>query len=623
MRSAFLKLTVLVITFLIFGLNLQASCADSRNAPLPNEKYEQFSNAQTQIARASKRNEATVDDSVSFDHGLKIGPNGIIKQSTRNLNTVFPSKIEINKLNDFPGSRGPGQLVVYKPSWGERTGTNEFGQEAIVVDDVVQKISGANSPIPKDGYVISGHGEAKTWINTNVKVGTKIRISNDESKITAYTTVESYRFQARAKIAEVEEIMASANVPGNEKLLKLYTKKAKSYLKKSDNDNNAEGLAYALAAIKMCSQALQYTVPYKADELHGVWIRPTERNMSEVLKTFDNIEKAGINAVFVETFFHGKTIFPSRVMKRYGFSVQNRYFGDFDALSAYVSEAAKRNIQIHIWFESFYIGNKPPSSDPESILTVKPMWGNKYKTVAEQYGAVPHPAEHMGYFLDPANPEVIRFLEELILEITGRYAISGVNLDYVRYPQAQKPTSKGYEMSNWGYTEYARSEFKQQYGVDPLTVRYQTSAWRAWDNYRQNKITDYVSAISYALKDRRVVLSAVVFPDEESCIETKQQDWGKWANAGFVDAITPLILTSNPDLAQTLMQNIRKKAGSKIKIYPGLFVGFMNGEPEDLLSQIRIMRNEKLHGTVLFDYAHLDPKYVDVIKTCAFSNNCK
>ena len=62
---------------------------------------------------------------------------GIISEACYKLSGIYPSKFEINATNSFPGYRGPNQLIVYKPSWGLRTGTNEFGKEAVIVDGIV------------------------------------------------------------------------------------------------------------------------------------------------------------------------------------------------------------------------------------------------------------------------------------------------------------------------------------------------------------------------------------------------------------------------------------------------------------------------------------------------------
>ena len=121
----------------------------------------------------------------------------VISKSSYKISAIYPSNV-INALGaNFPGYRGPGQLVVYRQNFGRTTGTNEFGKEAVIEDDRVVKLTGANSLIPKGGYVISGHGSAKKWITDNLKIGTNILIDENANTITAYTTVDSYRFYAK------------------------------------------------------------------------------------------------------------------------------------------------------------------------------------------------------------------------------------------------------------------------------------------------------------------------------------------------------------------------------------------------------------------------------------------
>ena len=84
----------------------------------------------------------------------------IISQSSIKISAVYPEDIE-KATNTFPGYRGPNQLVIYKRDFGRTTGTNEFGKEAVVEDNVVVKLTGANSTIPRNGFVISGHGRGK------------------------------------------------------------------------------------------------------------------------------------------------------------------------------------------------------------------------------------------------------------------------------------------------------------------------------------------------------------------------------------------------------------------------------------------------------------------------------
>lgn len=565
------------------------------------------------------------EENEGIEYGKLSKRDRIISKSSRKIDAIYPST-KTNKLGiSFPGNRGPNQLVIYKREYGRRTLTNEFGKEAVVVGDKVVRLTGADSIIPHDGFVISGHGSAKKWISDNLKVGTKVKIDAKNNVLHSFTTIDSYRYCAKIKIAEVEQILEKTKKQyknRDDKKVKEFLKKAKKELKRSCSSNSAAALQDAKNAIASAQIALSYTLPYLENELKGVWVRPTEKSEAEIERTLNEMAQLGINTIFLETYFHGKTIFPSEVMKSYGFEGQNKIFRGFDPLSCWVRGAHKRNMTLHVWFESFYIGNKLPQEDAYNILAVRPTWGNRNKENNASNEPVAHISEHRGYFIDPANPEVVDFLTKLILEICARYNIDGVNLDYVRYPVSAKATSSNYAASNWGYTPYAREEFKKIYGIDPVEISADSAMWNKWDMYRQDRITKYVANIKDVLKDRGVVLSAVIFPDYKTSLETKQQNWQRWSSYNYVDALTPLILTADYNLADNMLDELRRKTSSRTKIYPGLFVGFMEGESEDLLKQIHIIRNRNLEGVVLFDWAHMDKKYSDVLRTSVFKAQC-
>ena len=565
------------------------------------------------------------EENEGIEYGKLSKRDRIISKSSSKIDAIYPST-KTNKLGiSFPGNRGPNQLVIYKREYGRRTLTNEFGKEAVVVGDKVVRLTGADSIIPHDGFVISGHGSAKKWISDNLKVGTKVKIDAKNNVLHSFTTIDSYRYCAKIKIAEVEQILEKTKKQyknRDDKKVKEFLKKAKKELKRSCSSNSAAALQDAKNAIASAQIALSYTLPYLENELKGVWVRPTEKSEAEIERTLNEMAQLGINTIFLETYFHGKTIFPSEVMKSYGFEGQNKIFRGFDPLSCWVRGAHKRNMTLHVWFESFYIGNKLPQEDAYNILAVRPTWGNRNKENNASNEPVAHISEHRGYFIDPANPEVVDFLTKLILEICARYNIDGVNLDYVRYPVSAKATSSNYAASNWGYTPYAREEFKKIYGIDPVEISADSAMWNKWDMYRQDRITKYVANIKDVLKDRGVVLSAVIFPDYKTSLETKQQNWQRWSSYNYVDALTPLILTADYNLADNMLDELRRKTSSRTKIYPGLFVGFMEGESEDLLKQIHIIRNRNLEGVVLFDWAHMDKKYSDVLRTSVFKAQC-
>lgn len=542
----------------------------------------------------------------------------VFNQSTYPISVIDPQASTNVSGASYPGLRGANQLVVYTPAFGFRTNTNEFGTEAVIQGDTVTSLSGADSLIPANGLVISGHGKAKKWINENVMVGSKISIDVENKLITAYITSDTFLYGAKEKVKEVENMMFFyKNNTSALRKTEQNLNRAKDYIYRAQRDSD-DCQKLASKAIEYADMAMSTVIPYNPYEFKGVWIRPTYKSKEEIISVLDRIADAGINNIFIETYYHGQTIFPSRTMEEYGFIKQNPEYAGFDPLRIWISEAHKRGIKVHIWFESFYVGNKPPETNPKYILSVHPEWANYQKRSVDSE-TIPYSAsEHNGYFIDPANPEVQAFLYNLIDEIILRYRPDGINLDYIRYPQSLAPNYSNYDMSNWGYTKYARMEFQRMYSVDPYDLTTADPLWYQWNAYRAGKVTDFVRRIGRLARMNRITVTAVIFPNIQMAYDTKLQDWKNWSMNNYIDAFTPLLLTCDDKTAMNLMGNVLRNKAPNTKLYAGLFVTFMNGSNSDLIKQIHASRRYAVNGVIIFDYAHLKDSYIEMLTQSIF-----
>lgn len=613
MKKIIAKLSVILFIFVLLGAGLSTDAKSSKKDQKKADR-QKIEKQKTEIKTEKNAEESTVPP-VPFE--------GILSQSSFKISAIDPTA-GVNFTGSFyPGGRGANQLVVYTQKNGLRTGTNEFGAEAIVVDNTVVQISGADSIIPKGGLVISGHGRAKTWMNENLTVGSKIFIDYKNMMLTAYLTNDSFIFATKEKIKEIDRVMRyykDNDIYYDDSIAHDYVTKALDNLKRANRHPN-DTQKYSSMAINSANKAMQYALPYYKNEFKGVWLRPSEKTPEEIKKTLDKVKKCGLETIFLETYYQGKTIFPSETFAKYNVQKQRNEYAnaDFDPLQVWIEEAHKRGLKVHIWFETFYAGNENPMNNPMNVISVYPKWANVTKMKYNSPTPVASLSEHNGYFLDPANPEVQTYLLCLLEEIITRYKPDGINLDYIRYPQSISAKFAGYDMSNWGYTEYARNEFKTAMDVDPIDVKYGTTQWDAWASYRQNKITSFVFKAKQLTSKYNIPLTAVIFPDRFKSMEVKMQDWKTWSDNNYIDGFTPLILTCDKDTAVYLINDIKQNSRPTTKIYPGLFVAFMNGNPDDLLRQLHETRKLKTAGIVLFDFAHLDSKYTSVLLTNAFT----
>ncbi len=90
-------------------------------------------------------------------------------------------------------ARGVGELVVYTPDYGDSTGTNWWGAEAIVgADHKVIELASGNSDIPAGGFVLSGHDDdsseggsmMKTWIMQHIQIGDYVYFDRRTMRVT-------------------------------------------------------------------------------------------------------------------------------------------------------------------------------------------------------------------------------------------------------------------------------------------------------------------------------------------------------------------------------------------------------------------------------------------------------
>lgn len=515
---------------------------------------------------------------------------------------------------EFPGMRGVGQLVVYTEKFGDKTGTNPFGYEVTVVKDRVVAQEGADSAIPKDGFVLSGHGGNRAWLISHLPVGSLVKLDPKKNMLSASIDLETYRRQWEAKRQQLscsDKTRALCH-----ELHELENKVEKLAKHKKDHETAAALLATSLTALD--EAAWKQFTPLEATAPQGVWHRPVETTPEAIVETLDRFKAMGINTIYLETFFHGYPIFPSQTLTAYGIAKnQTPKFKGFDPLAVWAGEAHKRNIKLHTWFQTFYVGNTVLEG-PGPILSQYPQWASIQRAQVSESPEdriTPQPAmaESGAYFLDPANPEVQRFLADLLDEIARRYSVDGIQLDYIRYPASLSPDRENYLATTSGYSWAARHSFIARYGVDPATLTpEQTEAWKQWKQFCADQVSHFVRQVSIDLHEKypKLQLSAAIFPVWEEAWQKKNQDWPLWGKNHWVDALVPMTLTGSVDLVSQNVRDVIKATDGKVPVIAGLFSPFQNLPAERLLEQIQAADKAKAEGISIFDSAHMTGRMV-------------
>jgi uncharacterized lipoprotein YddW (UPF0748 family) len=489
------------------------------------------------------------------------------QQRQVNINAIDPSPTTNPQGSGFPGFRASNQIVAYDSGYGRpNTGTNEFGFEVTVRNGIVTAQEGSDSTIPADGFVLSGHGKGRSWLIGNTPLGAKVQLSPDGKSLSSTIDFDTYTYQfdQRWALSPCADAVWSAKSSMDQTCQVIRGKREKAIRLQEAGQPIPAAATIQEALEGMNDRIWQSYTSFPSTAVRGAWHRPVETTPAAVGQTLDTLKAAGINTVFLETFFHGYTIFPSKTYEAYGLPAENPKFNGVDLLQLWTEEAHKRNMKIHTWFQVFYGGTKAYKG-PGPILSKYPSWANVQFSAlvpvppVQPVGALPTSAvpgsklvsslplnvykagvaavpapipgsgpnaapaptpipvvmkspdkpvasslELGGYFLDPANPDVQAFLIKLSDEIVSRYKIDGFQLDYIRYPASFPADRFSYRKTTWGYTDVARKAFKAQAGIDPVDIDPKNpqfdALWTAWNQYKVNQINNFVQRDAQSIR---------------------------------------------------------------------------------------------------------------------------
>jgi uncharacterized lipoprotein YddW (UPF0748 family) len=339
-------------------------------------------------------------------------------------------------------------------------------------------------------------------------------------------------------------------------------------------------------------------------EIRAIWLdRGTIVNLKserELAQLFDRLAAAGFNTVFFETVNASYPIYPSDVAPE-----QNPLVRGWDPLEAAVKLAHDRGMELHAWVWIFAAANQrhneilnQPTDYTGPVLSRHPDWAVTDKR-GRLFGQNTRKA-----FLDPANPEVRRYLLALLEEIASRYDVDGIQFDYIRYP-FQDPRAN----QTFGYGQASRQQFEELNGIDPIKVYPgNRQMWQKWTEFRIQQIDSFVATASERLRSQRpdLILSAAVFPlPRQERLQRLQQNWEDWAIRGDIDLMVPMTYALDTDGLRSLAQPILTQPSlSSTLILPG--IRLLNLPDIVAIDQIQLLRDLSATGYALFAVENLN-----------------
>ncbi|MCD8304654.1 MAG: family 10 glycosylhydrolase, partial [Prevotellaceae bacterium] len=163
--------------------------------------------------------------------------------------------------------------------------------------------------------------------------------------------------------------------------------------------------------------------------------RGREQQKRELCQLMDELKAAGVNTLLFQVRTRGSVLYPSS-LEPWDIALTGQYGQDpgYDPLAFAVKQAHLRGLELEAWVVSV----------PAFKVNVAQRIGSKSLYSTHRSLLVKH--EGM-YYLDPGEPETASYLASLCEEITRRYDVDGIHLDYIRYPDkaASFPDAASYK----------------------------------------------------------------------------------------------------------------------------------------------------------------------------------
>jgi uncharacterized lipoprotein YddW (UPF0748 family) len=330
----------------------------------------------------------------------------------------------------------------------------------------------------------------------------------------------------------------------------------------------------------------------KSEPIRGTWITNVA---SEALYSKKNIRKAvklckkqGLNTIFVVVWNDGMTMYPSKVVEAVTGIKQDPSFKGFDPINEIVKEGHKQGLKVHAWFEfGFSYAYKDTAS---RWFHINKHWqGRKNKGELLQKNGF--------YWWSAIQPEVQKFLTDLVLEVITTYDVDGVQGDD-RMPAMP---------AEGGYDEFTKRLFKLETGKEP-PLEFNEENWLQW---KADKMSAFGRQLYDAVKKTRpeciVSWSPSIYPWSK---EQYLQDWPAWLNGGYADYIFPQLYRYDIAAYEKILKELegQLKPGQKRVVFPGILTGLGDGYriKDDMLKKIlELNRQYGFKGECLFYFESL------------------
>ena len=333
----------------------------------------------------------------------------------------------------------------------------------------------------------------------------------------------------------------------------------------------------------LCIATAASVLHAQPEPTRALWVtRATLANPETIKQMIASADAGGFNTVLVQVRGRGDAYYSGTVEPR---ASELASKPAFDPLRTVIEQAHASGITVHAWVAVNLVSSSvtlPASRDhvvyrsPEWLMVPRELAAEMKKIDLRSPAYLGRLARWTrtqsskveGLYTSPLHPAAQDHTAAVIGEIAAKYAIDGVHLDYVRFPN-----------DDFDYSPAAMEQFKNAVLPDLTDQERRDAAARElldpaayanlfperWNDFRRSRLTSLVIKIRSAVKASRpiAVVSAAVLPDAQEAFDHKLQDWRGWIDQSLLDVIVPMAYTTEADIFQKQIAAARAYAGSR------------------------------------------------------------
>ena len=385
--------------------------------------------------------------------------------------------------------------------------------------------------------------------------------------------------------------------------------------------------------LRLPSHAATPVPPSPPREFRAFWIAtvanidwPSEKGKSasqqqaELRQLFDLAVSLRLNAVIFQVRPGGDALYESRLepWSEYLTGRAGQSPG-YDPLAFAVTEARRRGLEIHAWFNPYRARHSSAKSD-----------------LPAQHIAKTHPALVKAYgsdlWMDPGEPLIQDRSVAVIRDVVRRYDIDGVHIDDYFYP----------------YPVNDRSGRKIPFPDDASWAKYQRAGGKlARDDWRRNNVDRFIERLNREVHAEKPWVKfgispfGIWRPKHPPGIEgfdahaELYADARKWMQNGWADYFTPQLywaLSAQQQSLPVLLDWWSDQNGRNRHLWPGLNATLVGTTPkserraltaEEIVRQVATVRQQRGAGGVVFWNAtavESKPGLSSLLETRAFTS---